>query len=573
MKISFAIASIVSLAASVTAETLLFPIPQDVEWTGHGAPLASNFKISGAKNSIVQDAAARYTRLIHKEKWVPVSPVGKKVKITSTGQLHGLSVSVADNHVKLDADVDESYDLTVPAKGGQAVLNAKTWVGALRGLETFSQLVTATGNKGALVAHTAKIHDKPVYTHRGILLDTSRNFYPLKDIFRQLDAMSYNKMNVFHWHATDSQAWPLVSETYPELSKNGAYSQKEVYRPNDVKKVIAYAKSRGIRVILEVDNPAHTATIGLSHPDVMACLFDWWGPIAAEPPAGQLNPLNKKALEITSNLLKEAAKRFPDSVLHMGGDEINGKCWETNKEIAAYLKKHNMTTDDLWHDWTNKLGAVVEKAKKRPMLWEDGVVSGGDFSKNTIIQAWNFPPHNFTSKGYDVVSSQWDYFYLDCGHGGWVGNDTRYISPTQQSTPADTFNYGGVGGSWCAPYKSWQRVYTYDPSYGVKKTDKGKVLGTEVCLWSEQSDPHTVDSKLWPRSAAAAEITWSGAYDKKGERRTLGAVQPRFQDWTLHLQARAIGAAPISPKFCTLYPGTCDLDEPTPAPVVPIPHH
>ncbi|ORX45846.1 hypothetical protein DM01DRAFT_300867 [Hesseltinella vesiculosa] len=550
------------MACAVSAETLLFPIPQQVDWTGHGAPLASNFKITGASNANVQDAANRYLRLIHKEQWSPVSPVAKKVNITTTQALTGLSLNVKDNAATLDAGVDESYALNVPSNGGQASLAAATWVGALRGLETFSQLVTSTGKKGGLVVHTANITDAPTYEHRGVMLDTSRNWFPVQDIYRTLDAMSYNKMNVFHWHATDSQSWPLYYKSHPELSQNGAYTPAEVYHPQDVQNIIRYAHSRGIRVILEIDNPAHTATIGFSHPDYMACLFDWWGPIAAEPPAGQINPLNADAFKLLSDLINEASSIFPDSVLHVGGDEINGKCWETNKEIASYLTAHNMTTNELWADFTNKLLDVVKTTKKRPMLWEDGVIGGGDYPKNTIIQSWNNPPGNFTSKGYDVVASQWDYFYLDCGNGGWVGNDTRYISPTQQQTPDDTFNYGGIGGSWCAPYKTWQRIYTYDPDYSVSKGDKGRVLGTEVCLWSEQNGPTSLDMKLWPRAAASAEIAWSGAYTKQNERRTLGDVQARFQDWVYHIQARGIGAVPIQPRFCTMYPGSCDLNEP-----------
>ncbi|CAO3637158.1 unnamed protein product [Cunninghamella blakesleeana] len=566
MKISFAIGALVTVLGLVDAKTFLFPIPQEVNWTGKAATLSSDFQIIGATNTHVKEAAKRYQKLIRKERWEPVQVPYEKEKPLkkASKQITHLRLHVKDNHAKLDMGVDESYELRATGESNIAILTSNTWVGALRGLETFSQLVTTDPkNDHQLIVHGATIEDSPSYGHRGISLDTSRNYLSVKDIFRTIDAMSYNKMNVLHWHATDSQSWPLVFKSHPELSKNGAYSSKEIYSPKDVQTILKYAESRGVRVILELDMPAHTASIGESHPDVMACLYDWWGPLAAEPPAGQLNPLSKKGNQLVRELIKEATSIFPDSLYHTGGDEINAKCWTDNKEIAAYLKKHDQTAFELWADWSRDLFDFVKtKTKKRPIVWEDPLREGGKFDKDLIVQSWIAPPSNYTSLGHDVIVSNADYFYLDCGHGGWVGEDERYISPEQKETPTDTFNYGGVGGSWCAPYKTWQRIYSFDLTHGVKDTP-GKVLGVELALWAEQSGPTVLDSKLWPRSAAAAEITWSGSYDKDGKRRTVnGDVMARFSDWVYHLQARGIGAAPIQPKFCAKHPHACDLNEP-----------
>lgn len=480
MKISFAIASVALLFCTVDAETFLFPIPQEVQWTGHAATLANDFWFSGAQNDFVQDAASRTLRTIRKEKWDPVQvPYEKPAALEKTGALRTLKIDVKDNKVQLDMGVDESYTLDVPASGGSATLTAPTWVGAIRGLETFSQLVTGGDEP---VVHTATIKDSPSYGHRGISMDTARNFYPVADLLRTIDAMAFNKLNVFHWHVTDSQSWPFVFKSHPELSEKGAYSKKETYSPQDVQKVIKYGQSRGVRVYVEIDMPAHTAVIGETHPDVMTCMHEFWGPLAAEPPAGQLSPISEKGMQLVQDLIKEATDIFPDSLYHTGGDEINGKCWELDKAVGDYLKEHNLTTDELWVQWTHKLLDYVNtKTKKRPVIWEDPVnaaeSTGSPFDKNTVVQIWNTPPANYTSKGYDVIVSSNDYFYLDCGNGGmyengvqigmlltffafffrydvgWVGNDDRYISPTQQQTKDDVFNYGGIGGSWCAPYK------------------------------------------------------------------------------------------------------------------------
>ncbi|KAG2224208.1 hypothetical protein INT45_001326 [Circinella minor] len=563
------ISSLFLAATTVQAKTWLLPIPQSVEWTGHAAPLSHRFTIRGGDNNKhVRKAAKRYTDLIFKERWVKVQVDYEKETLESSKDaLTSLDIIVDDNKALLDYGIDESYSLEIPQQGGKATLSAPTWVGALRGLETFSQLVEADhGNKKKLIAHTVSITDAPSYPHRGVSFDTSRNYFPVEDILRTLDAMSYNKMNVLHWHATDAQSWPLESKSHPELSINGAYSAHEVYGPKQVKQVLDHAESLGIRVVLEIDMPAHTGIIAETYPDYIIGYHEFWAKYAPEPPAGQIDLLNEDAWEMVKDLVKEGTETFPDSFYHTGGDEINAACYELDENIVNYTKEHNMTTHELWFDWTNKLvDYVTNDLKKRPIVWEDPIRDGGSLPENVVVQVWTAPPQNYTSKGHDVIVSNSDYFYLDCGNGGWVGNDPRYISPTQQATPDDIFNYGGTGGSWCAPYHTWQRMYTFDPTYGIPEDSPGKIIGGEVCMWNEQGGPTVLDSKLWPRSGAAAELWWSGGYDKEGERRTVRQLQPRILDWNYRLVSRGIAAQPLQPLWCLRHPERCDLEDPAEA--------
>ncbi|KAI9278972.1 glycoside hydrolase superfamily [Phascolomyces articulosus] len=566
---SLSLASSLLLAATTAqAKTWLLPIPQSVEWTGHAAPLGHRFTINGGNNKHVRNAAKRYVDLIYKERWVPVQPPYEEDHVEpSENALTSLDISVEDDSVKLDYGVDESYTLEVPAEGGKATLSAPTWVGALRGLETFSQLVQAdNGDTKKLVAHTASITDAPSYPHRGVSFDTSRNFFPVPDLLRLLDAMAYNKMNVFHWHATDAQSWPLESKSHPALHEKGAYHPSQTYGPKAVQQVLKHAESRGIRVVLEIDVPAHTGIIAEAYPDYIIGYDHFWADIAAEPPSGQIDLLNDDAYKMVQDLIKEGTEVFPDSWYHTGGDEISAACYELDEDINNYTAEHNITTHELWFEWTNKLVKWVSNdLKKRPMVWEDPIRDGGRLPEDVVVQVWTAPPQNFTSLGHDVIISNSDYFYLDCGNGGWVGNDPRYISPTQQPTPEDTFNYGGTGGSWCAPYHTWQRMYTYDPTYGIPEDSPGKVLGGEVCMWNEQGGPTVLDSKLWPRSGAAAELWWSGGYDKDGNRRTVRNLQPRILDWNYRLMARGIQAQPLQPMWCVKHPEKCDLIDPAEA--------
>ncbi|KAI7900400.1 glycoside hydrolase superfamily [Cokeromyces recurvatus] len=555
------------ISTCIEARTFLFPIPQEVEWLGTKTLLSNDFRFMGIENKYVQSAANRYLSLIKRERWRAVQVTTDNCTVVLTKKkLKGIHFQVEDNSAKLDMGIDESYSLIVPELGGYATLKAKTWVGALRGLETFSQLVLEDDDDDdhQLVVHTVNITDYPTYGHRGILLDTSRHFFSVNSILRVLDAQAYNKMNVLHWHATDSQSWPLYFRSHPELSEKGAYSSKEVYSPSDVKKIISYAESLGVRVILEIDMPAHTASIGESHPNLILCGNEFWADYAAEPPAGQLNPILNATYDLIHDLILEGTKIFPDTLFHSGGDEINTACWELDQGIKNYVKTHRLSsTKEIWFEFTkNILHFITSKAKKRPIIWEDSIKDGGSYSNDTVVQAWIKPPGTYTKLGYDVIVSNYDYFYLDCGHGGWVGEDERYISSSQTETSDDVFNYGGSGGSWCAPFKTWQRIYSFDMTHGIEKSHGGKVLGGETAAWAEQIDENVIDGRLWPRSAAAAEIYWSGSYDTKAKRRTVKTVSERFYDWNYRLQARGIQAEPVQPKYCHQHPGACNLNNP-----------
>ena len=165
------------------------------------------------------------------------------------------------NHVNKPLEQwDESYTLQIRPDLLDATISANSSLGLLRGLQTFSQLVytSSTKQNGKPVRYLLNapphILDRPALAWRGLLLDTARNFYPVKTIKQVLDAMSWSKMNVFYWHITDSQSWPLQIDRYPELSAKGAYSASETYSQQDLLKTIAYANAIGIQVVVEIDS-------------------------------------------------------------------------------------------------------------------------------------------------------------------------------------------------------------------------------------------------------------------------------------------------------------------------------
>lgn len=192
----------------------------------------------------------RYLQLILNEHHHPL--VIPTVNLTNGATVQSLILIINDLSAPLIHGVIESYCLKIPSAGGQASLIAETPWGAMRGLETFSQLVWG---KPSCIASGMEIWDWPIFEHRGVMLDTSRNFYKVEDILRTIEAMSANKLNVFHWHITDSQSFPLVLPSEPDLADKGSYGHDMQYSLKDVSQIVKFGLEHGVRILPEIDMP------------------------------------------------------------------------------------------------------------------------------------------------------------------------------------------------------------------------------------------------------------------------------------------------------------------------------
>jgi hexosaminidase len=199
------------------------------------------------------------------------------------------------------------------------------------------------------------------------------------------------------------------------------------------------------------------------------------------------------------------------------------------------------------------------------VYWEDilldaNVKVGPSFlpPEHTILQTWNNGPNNtklIVSSGYRAIVSSSEFYYLDCGHGDFPGNDSQY-------DPPPTSGDSGNGGSWCGPFKTWQTIYNYDIAYGLTPEETKLVLGGEVALWSEQADPTVLDVRIWPRASAMAETLWSGNRDESGKKRYAEAMD-RLNDWRHRMVNKGIRAEPLQPLWCIKNPGMCNTVHPS----------
>ncbi len=383
---------------------------------------------------------------------------------------------------------DESYKLVVTQS--QARLTAPNALGILRGLETFYQLVEP-GTSG-FVATTVAIEDSPRFPWRGLLLDVCRHWMPLEVVLRNLDGMAAVKMNVFHWHLSDDQGFRVESKRFPKLHELG--SDGHYYTQDQVRQALAYARERGIRVVPEFDMPAHTASWLAGYPELGSApgpyeIARTWSYLRPT-----LDPTRESVYTFLDGFIGEMANLFPDEYFHIGGDEVNGRHWDSNADIQSFKKEHGLADNKVLQAYFNaRLQSIVKKHGKRMEGWDD--ILDPSLPKDVLIQSWRGRKSLAQAGrlGYDGVLSA--PYYLDA-------------------------------------MKSAAEHYLADPL----DADKGRIEGGEVCAWGEFLTPENVDSRIWPRTAAMAERLWSplGIQDLSSMYRRLAILSGELE--TLGLQ-------------------------------------
>ncbi|THU82938.1 N-acetylhexosaminidase [Dendrothele bispora CBS 962.96] len=542
-----------SLAGSAFA---LWPLPKQLSTGSTTLKLADEFDITldgidGAPQDLL-DAVNRTKDMINNDKLqrlVPDRGASDADAVSSAPALSGLALSFdsgfsGDVRSLSDEATDdlesrvEGYSLTVPADGSQATLKANSTLGLFRGLTTFSQLWYELNGTTYSVEAPIEITDEPAYPYRGLMLDTARNFFPVADIKRTLDAMSWVKINTFHWHIVDSQSFALQLPEFPELAAKGAYSPDMVYSPEDVKDILSYAAARGIDVLPEIDTPGHTSVISKAFPEHIACPEATpWANFANEPPAGQLRLTSASTVNFTQSLFDSASTLFTGKLFSSGGDEINKNCYDQDSETQADLAANGTTFEEALDAFTQATHGVLHENGKRVVVWEEMVLEHNvTLANDTVVMVWISSANAaaVAQSGHKFVHAASDFFYLDCGGGGWVGANP-------------------LGNSWCDPFKTWQKSYSFDPKANLTEEEGELVLGGQQLLWTEQSSRFNLDPIVWPRAAASAELFWSG------EGGDGAKALPRLHDLAYRLNQRGVGAIALQPMYCALRPGVCDL--------------
>ena len=369
---------------------------------------------------------------------------------------------------------DESYTLDVTSEG--ALLKAPARAGALHGLETFGQLVTL--GKDGFEVPAVHIEDNPRFPWRGLMLDSSRHWMPLEVVKRNLDAMAAVKLNVFHWHLSDDQGFRVESKRFPKLQQEG--SDGLFYTQDEIRGVVAYARDRGIRVVPEFDIPGHTTAWLVGYPELGTNPGPYeigrhWGIYE-----NVLDPSREETYAFLDAFFEEMTALFPDPYFHVGGDEVEATQWNASARVQAWAKQNNLKDAHAIQAYFNqRVQKLLTKRGKILIGWDE--VLHPDLPKDIVVQSWRGQKSlaEAAIKGYRGILS-WGY-YVD------------HLSPA-------AFHYA------------------VDPMSGdagkLGPEEKARILGGELCMWSEYTTSEMVDSRIWPRAAAIAERFWSPASTK-----------------------------------------------------------
>uniref|UniRef100_A0A8C9ZQI0 Beta-hexosaminidase n=1 Tax=Sander lucioperca TaxID=283035 RepID=A0A8C9ZQI0_SANLU len=404
-----------------------------------------------------------------------------------------------------------SDNLSVSA--GQASLNAETVWGALRGLETFSQLVYQD-DFGTYFVNKTEIDDFPRFQFRGILLDTSRHYLPVQAILKTLDAMAYSKFNVFHWHIVDDPSFPYQSRTFPDLSSTGAFHpMTHIYTQSDVRRVISHARLWGIRVLPEFDSPGHTQSWGKGQSDLLTPCYRGSTPSGT---FGPVNPVLPSTYQFMARLFKEVSSVFPDSYIHLGGDEVDFSCWKSNPDVRAFMQKMGFGGDftKLEAFYMEKIVNITSALKKTSIVWQDVF----DYHERVMLHIWKGTPASYKEELSRMTKAGMRVLLA----APWYINHIAYG-------------------------QDWRNYYTVQPlNFSGTEEQKKLVIGGEVCMWGEYVDATNLTPRLWPRASAAAERLWS---DEK-QTSSVDEAFPRLQDFRCKLVRRGIRAEPLHVGHC-----------------------
>ncbi len=449
---------------SVSGRTDLMPVPAGIDYRNGRLPVTKDFSVAlkGKSDQRLKEYLSRVLRRIEGRTVLELS----RTFTAASANLLVETERVANNVPTLGED--ESYDLEVTPKG--AHLKAKTTFGAMRGLETLIQLLES--DKDGFYFPAVSISDKPRFPWRGLLIDVARHYQPLHVLKRNIDAMAALKLNVLHWHLTEDQGFRVESRKHPKLHELG--SDGLYYTQREIREIVSYAADRGIRVVPEFDLPGHATSWLVAYPE----LGSLPGPYKIERRAGifdpTLDPTRKEVYEFLDDFFGEMAGLFPDKYVHIGGDENEGKQWDASPRIQAFMKKKGIKDNHELQTYFNKqVLKIFKKNGKTMMGWDE--IFQPDLPNDVVIHSWRGQQSlaEAAKKGYFGVLS--NGYYIDLIH---PASKHYVVDPI----PADT-------------------TLTAD--------QQKKILGGEATMWGEWVSPETIDSRIWPRTAAVAERFWS----------------------------------------------------------------
>lgn len=433
---------------------------------------------------------------------------------------------------------DAAYYLHVGSSGVHVVGGSAA--GLFHGTQTLLQLLPPDIFRHAEVHGVewaipgVEISDSPRFAWRGLLLDTSRHFFGREVVLRLIDVLALHRMNVLHLHLTDDQGWRIEIQRYPRLTEVGSLRRRSAlgrhseladgeemsydesphggfYSQADLREIVAYAASRFITVIPEIDLPGHSQAAIAAYPELGNTdepLEVWtrWG----------VNPhvlnVEDSTINFYKNVLDEVLDIFPSTFIHIGGDECPKQEWRASERAQAKRRALGLASEDELQSWVIRQMADYLSDRGRRLVGWDEILEGGLPSGATVM-SWRGEAGAIVAAeaGHDVVLTPESHTYL-----------YRHQSEDRTVEPAGA-----------PPTLDLATVYAYDPMpAGLSAKARQRVLGTQCQMWTEfVSTPRQMEQKLFPRLCAFAESAWCS------ERDTYEGFVARLHGHTQRLRA------------------------------------
>lgn len=352
------------------------------------------------------------------------------------------------------------------------------------------------------------IQDAPRYGWRGCHLDVSRQFYPVADVLRLIDIMAWMRLNIFHWHLSDDEAWRLEIKAYPQLTTrgvlrgpdepmlpqlgNGAEPVGGFYSQEDVRLIVGHAANLNVEVVPEIDIPGHsTATLvalpelvdGQEAPDSYRSVQGY--------PNNALNPAIDLTYEFLGKVFDEMVELFPSKLIHIGGDEVAANTWMASPLARNLMEREGIEgTFGLQSYFMKRVQVMLNERGKRLAGWDEVSHGGGVHPEGTLLMAWQKPEVGveLAKQGYDVVMTPGQAYYLD------MVQDEAFQEP---------------GGSWAGTVPP-KHTYTYEAVGEFPDELKERMRGVQACIWSEHFlNRDYFNHLVFPRLGAVAEAAWT----------------------------------------------------------------
>ena len=418
---------------------------------------------------------------------------------------------------KNDALGDEEYRLQVTSK--KVEIQAKTGKGAFYGLQTLLQLMPAPiyGNELSTVALTVPnclIEDAPRFSYRGLMLDVGRYFFSVDAVKRYIDLMAIYKLNTFHWHLTEDQGWRIEIKKYPLLTSISSVRKESMlahypdqkydgkphggfYTQEQIKEVVAYATSKYIQVIPEIEMPGHSTAVLAAYPqfgangDKILQVKTKWG-VAEDV----LFP-REETFTFLEDVLTEVMALFPGQYIHVGGDECPKTQWKESRFCQDLIKKLGLKDEnELQSYFIRRIDKFVTSKGKKLLGWDE-ILEGG-ISPNAMVMSWRRTKGGIEAakQNHDVVMSPNSYFYID------------YYQSEAKTEPI------AIGG-----FLPLSKCYSFEPDLPELTAEEAKhVVGIQANLWTEYiSNLPYAEYMTYPRALALSEVSWSPKGSKNYE--------------------------------------------------------